>query len=167
MRRRAAQPGGEVKMDLTPLIDCVFLMILFFVLTTEITVQVEDVNLPIALEGKTVETAADVAPPLIINVGRTTRDGDDRVGRIVMAGQELTKETLVEELTKEAAYDAAPRPGGRGRGWETGPANNRLSKLEVVVRADRGVNASHVRQVLDACSAASIYKLKVSSVTSD
>ena len=165
MRRRTAEPGGAVKMDLTPLIDCIFLMILFFVLTTEITVDVEEVNLPIALEGKVKEEGVEAAPALVINVSRTTRDGDDRVGQIVMGGTELTKEALVTELKKEAAYDAAPRPGGRGRGWETGPANNRLSKLEVVVRADRGVNASHVRRVLDACSDALIYKLKVSSVT--
>ena len=167
MRRRAAQAGGEVKMDLTPLIDCVFLMILFFILTTEITVQVEDVDLPVALEGKESSKVVGEAAPLIINVSRTTRNDDDRAGSIVLGGEELTKTELIEYLKKEAAYDASPPPGGRGRGWETGPGNTRLSKLEVVVRADRGVNASYVRQVLDSCSDASIYKLKVSAVTPD
>ena len=51
-REATADDGSESGIDISPLIDCVFLLILFFILTTKLAVQIEEVELPIALEGK-------------------------------------------------------------------------------------------------------------------
>jgi len=154
-------------MDLTPLIDCVFLMILFFLLTTEITVQLEDVELPFALEGKQKKKAAELTAPLIINVKLAENAAEPRAGVIVFDSRELDQAELAKELGGEARYDAQPVPNGRGRGWERTQDGSQVSKLEVVVRADRRVRSAALREVFAACSEAKIYKVQVSSMQPD
>lgn len=51
--QRGSGVNFESKMDMTPLIDCIFQLILFLVLTSQINVQTEEVELPFALEGRT------------------------------------------------------------------------------------------------------------------
>lgn len=168
MKLQAHEPE-ECDVDLTPLIDCVFLLILFFILTTRITVQIEEVDLPIALEGQEQETAnPDVVQPLMISVIHDpqglAKNRGERAGLIKFNGETLKAKELEEKLVREAAYDAADPPRGRGRGWETSPGGRQLSKLSVLVRGDRDVRAEFVSQVLQACAEAGIYKVKVSTV---
>ena len=42
-KRKRSDENFETKMEMTPMIDCVFLLIMFFILTTQITVNIEDV----------------------------------------------------------------------------------------------------------------------------
>lgn len=169
MKLKAHEPE-ECDVDMTPLIDCVFLLILFFILTTKITVQIEEVDLPIALEGEQQETSnPDVVQPLIISVIRDlqgiARDRGERAGLLRFDGETVTEKQLTEKLTREANYDREPPPKGRGRGFETSPVGGqRLSKLAVLVRADKDVRAEFIRHVFQACARAGIYKVKVSSV---
>ena len=161
MRRRRTQVE-DLKMDLTPLIDCVFLLILFFLLTTEITVQLEDVELPVALEGEEEEPDPNNAPMIINVVVNADEDAKDpRSGKIVFNGNTLDEKQLTKELQKEAAYDAADPPHGRGNGTEA----DGLSKLSIIVRADKRVASKNLRTIFTACAKAKIYKLKVSTVT--
>jgi len=162
---QSEQGSFESKLDLTPLIDCIFQLILFLVLTSQITLQVADVDLPFALEGKEAHAAELEVPPLVVNVVRQPPKGpSDRTGAIVYNGRPLSPRSLTAELKKEANYDASPRPEGRGRGWEEGQGGKKLSRLSVLVRADRGVKSEHVRSVFEACIEAGIYKLKVSTI---
>ncbi len=155
--------------DMTPLIDIVFLLILFFILTTQITVQIEEVALPVALEGEEQETSnPNVVQPLLISVVRDpqglAKNRGERAGLLRFNGDTLTEKELTEKLRREAVYDAAPRPRGRGRGYETSPGGQKLSKLSVRVRSDRGVRAEFTRHIFQACAQAGIYKIKVSTV---
>jgi biopolymer transport protein ExbD len=173
--RHETSASFESKLDLTPLIDCIFQLILFLVLTSQITVQAEEVELPFALEGKEIGEDKQEVPPLIVNVVRVDKPGEERFGRIVFGGRvyedddarkpnPLTaQQKLGMELKKEAEYDAAPRPMGRGRGWEAGPGGRSLSKLSVIVRADKGVRSEYIRTVFMSCQEAAIYRIKVSS----
>jgi len=164
--RSSGQSGGKVenKVDMTPLIDIIFQLILFLVLTSQITVKMEDVDLPFALEGKEVKPGAEEVAPLIVNIVRyalASAEGE-RAGSIVFDGNKLDKKGLTAELQKEARYDASE--SGRNRGWEPLPGGRRLSKLSVLVRADRGVRAEYLREVWQACMDAGIYKVKMSTV---
>ena len=168
MKLKAHEPA-ECDIDMTPLIDVVFLLILFFILTTQITIQIEDVDLPVALEGEQQETSnPNVVQPLLISVIRDpqglAKNRGERAGFLRFNGETLTEKELTEKLRREAVYDAEPPPMGRGRGRETSPGGQKLSKLSVLVRADRDVRAEFTRHVFQACAKAGIYKVKVSSV---
>lgn len=156
----------ESKMDMTPLIDCIFQLILFLVLTSQIAIQTEDVDLPFALEAKESKPGENEVPPLIVNVVRDRQPAKkgERSGLIRYGGNTYTVKRLTEELQREAAYDAQPRPQGRGRGWEPGPGGKNLSKLSVLLRADKGVKAEYIRHVFEACMSAGIWRLKVAAV---
>jgi biopolymer transport protein ExbD len=164
--RRSGQSGANVenKVDMTPLIDIIFQLILFLVLTSQITVQTEDVDLPFALEGKeSPPPGAEDSTPLIVNVVRYALSSDEgpRSGSIVFEGHKLDKKSLTAKLKQHVRHDASPT--GRGRGYEAFGSKD-LSKLSVLVRADKGVRGEYLRAVWQACMDAGIYKVKVSTV---
>jgi biopolymer transport protein ExbD len=146
-------------MDMTPLIDCVFLLIMFFILTTQITVQIEAVDLPFALEGKRPPPEGD--PTVILNVRINPRvDTFPRQGEIVYQGKVINKvDELSAALKDEAIYDRDVR----NRKPEFTKSGKELSQLEVLIRHDRDVQAEHLRTIFEACMNAGIYKIKVAS----
>lgn len=170
---KAARKGAftfESKLDMTPLIDCIFQLILFLVLTSQITIQAEEVELPFALEGKDPKEEGKVeeVPPLIVNVVRLPTKGSqegERLGEIVYNGLRFgnSEEKLKKELQKEVDWDASPQ--GRNRGFEVGPGGRSLSKLSVLVRADKGVRSEYIRTIFMACQGVGIYRVRVSSTT--
>ncbi len=145
----------EAKMDLTPMIDVTFLLVMFFVLTSNLTtLNLEDVLLPVALEAS--EGGKEAV--LIINIrekNKATREGE-----IVYNGNPVTPTELQDALRVEVQLDGArrgleppPAPGAQG-----------LSKLEVLVRPDEGVRGEYLREVFMACSQVGIYKVKISAI---
>jgi len=158
----------ESRMDMTPLIDCIFQLILFLVLTSQITIQAEEVDLPFALEGKETGKIKEDFPALIVNVvydGKAVKAGKgERVGKIIYNGLECTQKKLTELLQKEVAYDAAPQPYGRNRTPEAGPEGVQLSQMTVLVRADKAVRAEYIRSVFMACFETNpkIYRVRLS-----
>jgi biopolymer transport protein ExbD len=151
-------------MDMTPLIDCIFQLILFLVLTSQISIQAEEVDLPFALEGKEADKIKDEVPPLILNVvvDRKATPGEERKGMIVFNGNDYgnDQQKLVKELRQEVVYDATEI--GRNRGYEVGPGRN-LSKLSALVRADKSVRAEYIRTIFMACQEVGIWRVRVSS----
>jgi biopolymer transport protein ExbD len=156
----------ESKMDMTPLIDCIFQLILFLVLTSQINIQAADVDLPFALEGKESDKIKDEVPPLIVNVVRRTKGTAEerakRLGDIIYGGNIYDQKKLTAELKKEVYSDAVTL---RKRGYEVGPAGKQLSKLAVLVRADKDVRSEYIRTIFMACQEAGIYRVRVSSTT--
>ena len=161
-KRKRSDENFETKMEMTPMIDCVFLLIMFFILTTQITVNIEDVVLPFSREGKQDEEKDTGKTMLILNV-RKNRDGerDQRLGEIVYKGKVFDTKQLLQMLKAEADYDASPE--GRGRDWEPGPNGIKLSQLEILIRYDRSVKSEYLRTIFEQCQKAGIYKLKLAT----
>ncbi len=162
-KRKRSDENFETKMEMTPMIDCVFLLIMFFILTTQITVNIEDVVLPFSREGKQdAEKDTGEVTLLILNV-RKNRDGerDQRLGEIVFKGKVYDTKQLLQMLKDEAEYDASPQ--GRGRDWEPGPNGSKLSQLEILIRYDRSVKSEYLRTIFEQCQKAGIYKLKLAT----
>ena len=162
-KRKRSDDNFETKMEMTPMIDCVFLLIMFFILTTQITVNIEDVVLPFSREGKQdAEKDTGEVTLLILNV-RKNRDGerDQRLGEIVFKGKTYDPKQLLQMLKDEAEYDASPQ--GRGRDWEPGPNGSKLSQLEILIRYDRSVKSEYLRTIFEQCQKAGIYKLKLAT----
>jgi biopolymer transport protein ExbD len=163
-KRKSSDRNFDTKMDLTPMIDCVFLLIMFFILTTQITVNIEEVTLPFALEGKPEKRNNTDTVMLIMNVRQSqSPEAAARAGEIVYRGKVLNTKTLRAMLDEEVAYDAALPPRGRGRAKEVGPNNVQLSQLEILIRYDKHVKSEYLRNIFEQCQKAGVYKLKLAT----
>jgi biopolymer transport protein ExbD len=126
LSRRRGQPILGV--NLTPLIDIVFLLIIFFITASQITPLV---NFPVRLPE--VFDRAD-APRLVratINI--------DRDGSYVVAGNSLTLDQVLEWLRNVAAE-----------------SRDQQSELQVLVRSDRRARSASVNQLLPKLTAEGI-----------
>jgi len=126
-RVRSEAESESEGFQIAPLLDIVFNVFLFFVVTSAMQ-QIErqmDLNIPTAEKGVVPRQRA----PYYINV---TRDGTILVSNRVLTYDEL--KTWLKDL--HDAYAASPPP--------------------VVIRADRDTAFQHFVKVLDACAAADI-----------
>lgn len=92
---RAESSDGS-SFNLTPLIDVVFLLLIFFLVST--TLQKEEVEMDLNLPKSKSGTRAKDGKLLVINF---TRDG-----RLIMNGRDVTVEGLHQKLRAAAARDS-------------------------------------------------------------
>ena len=132
---KRVRPYGAV-INIAPLIDIVFLLIIFFMTVSQMTkMEVEEVTLPEAREGKQpVELATG---RLIINLRKD--------GRIVMAGQTCSPTILRRILAREV----------KERGKE---------ELSVLVRGDREAPWKRAAAILRACAQLGIDRVHVAVI---
>ncbi|MDE0959706.1 MAG: biopolymer transporter ExbD [Planctomycetota bacterium] len=142
-----------VEMDMTPMIDIVFLLIVFFMVVTELSVQQAVVILPVASEAKVEEPQ----PDQIILVVNVSFDKDQKQIVQLMNGSPLTPEELVTVLKGEAA--------AHGK-YEDNPNNPKvkLSTLHVTIRCDQGADAGNIHKIFSACQKAGIYQVSCSAI---
>ena len=117
---------GDVTINLTPMIDVVFLLIIFFmVATTFVREEKEiDLDLPEAASASPLENLPD---EVVINIMRT--------GQIKVAGRVVSEEAL-------------------GRYLEEARARN--PRQSVIIRGDRGTRYEHVVRVVGICHQAEV-----------
>lgn len=124
--------------NMTPMIDCVFLLLIFFLVATkfEEAEREQSVQLPSATEAMPI-----VSKPkeLYVNV---THDG-----RHIIANQELTRPQLLGAL--QQAY------------------TNNPGRQKVIIRADKRCQWEFVMVVMDYCNKAGIRDYTVTSSQSD
>jgi len=113
--------------NLTPMIDCVFLLLIFFLVATRFEEAEREMN--VVLPQASAAMPLTVKPKqLIVNV--------DREGAFFVAGQKLTEEELYQTLRQAAADN----PG----------------RQAVEIRADRRCAWEHVADVMNACNKAHV-----------
>ncbi len=118
-----------VGFQLTPMIDCIFLMLCFF-LTSQVFSQWEseiDITLPTA---RTSQTPQRLPGEIIVNI--------DRDGATIVNGRTLAEEALGDMLRQVAQLF----PG-----------------QPVLIRADKATAYEHVIRVLDNCRLADIWNI--------
>ena len=149
-KRRANLSSDEP--DLTPMIDVVFLLLIFFMLITEITkAEIEQMELPKASMAK-----PDEKPPknrLIINIVKERpNDPKDRRGVIKIHGRMLGTQQLTALLKQEA--DLERETDGSG-----------ASARFVLIRTDRRVEYRQFQRVLTLCAdpnkGIKLYKIQI------
>lgn len=131
MNIREEADGEELVLNLTPLIDVVFLLLIFFMVTTtfldpEREIEVE---LPVAESSGTPQPTPD---EIVVNV---TEDG-----RLIVAGETLTRDELLGVLKRTAQHDP---------------------KTPVTIRGHRSARHEMVVSVMDACGLAGLSNLAV------
>ena len=121
MRIADANDGDELVLNLAPMIDVVFLLLVFFMVATTFAEEERqlDLTLPAAESG---DEPQPLPEEIVVNV---TSDG-----RLVVAGEELTRDDLRDLLERAARRDP---------------------ELPVTVRGDEVARYGAVAAVLDLC----------------
>ncbi|MCL2104589.1 MAG: biopolymer transporter ExbD [Kiritimatiellaeota bacterium] len=135
MARRSSTEQCE--MDMTPMIDVVFQLIIFFVVTLKMTT---DVNRDIVLEdGKHgVTIKPDTMPPTTLEIEV------DKKGGISIHNARMSADYLKNVILRNRV--------------------NRLGEFPIYIRADKGTPHEHVKRVMDLCTEAGIWKLSFVAV---
>ncbi len=136
-RRRGAGEAVTVQINMAPMIDVVFLLIVFFMLITRfVSVEIADVELP--------DPEASVARELklpdkvVLNLQHTP--GIDEPTLLLGPFVVPTLEELKDRLTQ---------------------TKNANPQVQVILRADRAIEYRYVRQAMDAVAAAGIEMMNI------
>ncbi len=131
IRRSTEAEGEEVGFNLTPMIDCVFLLNIFYMLTTTfLNLEKEmDLNLPEAQSGR---PEKQELKEVIINV---MADGRMKVGE-----RFFDQDGLVDHLKQVALADA---------------------QTPVTIRGDRDTVFQNAVRAMDACGRANLHRISV------
>jgi biopolymer transport protein ExbD len=139
MRLRKAKRQYGCEINIAPLIDVVFLLIIFFLTVSHIIkVQVEAVTLPESTEGEKSEQLTGAR--VIINVHKDER--------IVVAGEICERNSLEQILRTEMG-----RSGGDG--------------LSVLLRADREVLWARTSEIMQICRRLGINDVTIAVIEPD
>lgn len=132
MRRKRSSDGCEL--DMTPMIDVVFQMIIFFIVTIKMDENInEDIELAPAKQGPLYE--GDNPLTLVIEV--------DRRGWLSINNVQFNETQLKNVI--------------RGR-------FQRLGTFPVMIRADRRTQHKDVRKVMDMCSESGIWRIDFAAI---
>lgn len=149
---------GEQKSDMTPMIDMVFQLIIFFVVVSDFSsTQVEALTLPDAIRADT-EALRETDRVIIINI---LADGATRINRQTYAGPDpKTGQMLPDKIIKDHLQIEAQLAGMEDNPETPG---KKLSKLRVVIRVDQHCPYEHVQRVMKACAENGIYKTQINA----
>lgn len=122
---------GAIGFNMTPMIDVVFQLIIFFLLSSHLAKSETQLVLPLPQAESGSERAETRALRLTLNV---TKDGG-----LILNGHDLNVAQLEQRLRERMEKDGA--------------------ELELLIRADRGVPYHRVEPVLRACARAGIWNV--------
>lgn len=165
----------SVACNLIPMIDIMFLLLLFFMLGADMTQrELEDVELPKADMVKE-EDKNKVEGEVRVNVNIFHTHTSSTAGcpehtsggicrnldhwAIAIRANEYTLQTIAAALKEYAEIsleDPDPAAGGK-----------RLSKVEVMIRADKKAPYGYIQRVIESCGGAGLYKIAVSAARPD
>ena len=155
-RKRNLDSGVEI--DMTPMIDIVFLLIAFFMIVSDLSnLNIQPVILPVA-DQATVPQKAPGSRSVIINVVLKDSETGEAEVRYMGNAKALDAEELAIILKEEAAAYGQ---------WEDNPTRvgRKDSLLEVLVRCDEGAQSGTIHTIYKACQQAKIYKVRVAALS--
>ena len=120
--------SGDMGFNMTPMIDVVFLLIIFFLVSSHLAKQEAQMELPLPEAVSGAEANADARRRLTLNVLLD--------GQLVFAGRRVSLGQLETRLQEAVASE----PG-----------------VEVRIRSDRGVPYRHIEPLMLACARAGIW----------
>ena len=164
-RRKPPTIKEDVTCNLIPMVDIMFLLLLFFLLGADMSQREQaELVLPEATEIKENEKVKTPEPTTTVNVQHqagltcpTNASGgycrEDGHWAVVIRGREIARTELKDQLKAEADETLEP---------DIDPvAKVRLSARKVIIRADRAAPYGMVNNVIETCSLSGIYKVEV------
>lgn len=122
----------SIGLNMTPMIDIVFLLIIFFLVSSHLAQQETNLELALPSAESGIDPTDDVAPRVTINLLPQ--------GQILLAGHHLNIKQLEQRLRVENTLEQG--------------------NLEVRIRADRQVPYRFVQPVLRTCAQAGIWNVQ-------
>ncbi len=154
MKLMKSDMGGTVEMDMTPMIDVVFQLIIFFILITDMTQSdLEDLRLPVATNAVEDKPQAGVVRP-VINI---LPDGTMKTKRKEIYNPESDDLTGVERYL---ADQAAQMPKKIDAELKISLPDNPL-----LIRADKNTEFKHLQRIMELCGkkGIQIWKLQLAA----
>lgn len=162
-RKSRREPAPEGGMDMTPMIDIVFNLIIFFMIVSELSnVTVEQLQLPFADRAKNPKTDPGMQIDKVLQVNVMPQKGLIKVrgaGYTMEPSLIGTYPSLVDFLKIEAA--------GYEREAPEAPGQQPPSKMRVNIRADKEVPFKYVQHVFEACQQNGIYMTSIAATEDD
>ena len=167
-----AKPVAEesISPNLIPMIDIMFLLLLFFMLGADMSQrELEEVELPKADQVKEEpKVNTENTRRVNVNIYHThTNTGSNcavHEGKgvcrdmthwaIAISANRFTLDTIRQELLELAALDLEENQ-------PTDPKAVKLSKVEVMIRADQNAPYQFIQRVIENCGAVGLYKIAV------
>ena len=134
MRFRGAQAEEEMQVNLNPLIDCVFLLIIFFLVATSFIKMEQDLTIHLPVQSRELKVKTPPARPIVVNVRH-------------ISGGQAYYHVENERMSLAALTVNLSRARARNR------------DQAVVIRGDRRVKWEHVAAVMGCCGQAGITKV--------
>lgn len=143
----------KADINMTPMIDCVFLMLLFFMMTSEMSsLDMEAMSLPYASQAQSPEKVIE-DDQVVINI----KKDDAKKGIVRVQAGEYDKNKLSDMIRNSAI--------GSGIEPQTDPELAKLTvyRLRVLIRCDRDARYETVQWVFDACTKNGVYKTVIAA----
>ena len=126
----------EMEMNMTPMIDVVFLLIIFFMIITDLTQQdLEELQLPKARSAVEDKPDIEVVRP-IINIPQS--------GRMIYKRRALYDPEIDGENMQGLEHFLADQAGRM-------PKKDKLPDNPLMIRADRGTEFKYIQRVMETC----------------
>ena len=135
MRFTDIEEEQEMRMDLNPMIDCIFLLVIFFLVTTSFIKLEQDLSINLPVQSKLLKTKAPPPKPLVVKVK-------------YLPGGKAYYNLENEQMSVSALRIRLSRARVRGK-----------DQTAVVIRGDRRVKWEHVAAVMSCCAQAGITKV--------
>lgn len=148
MRLSLRKSKEEASFDLTPMIDVVMLLIVFFTLTSQFS---RSEQAPLDLPSQRGDTSRDKASSAVYL-------DMDRLGRLSTLGQPVDLPSLASQIAAQAGNRSA---GGSPGAGDAKPS--RHTPIEVVVRADRLCPSMHLSRVAEELSRAGVVRWRLAT----
>lgn len=137
----AAEYNPDVEVDMTPMIDVTFLLIIFFMLITKMTQdELEPVELPAAEKAE--EDKSEDQKRLIINLAKGPSSGGKASYRVVVNGTDVTP------ARSGGKWQATGSPFEKVLIREADLKGKAFSERQVLIRADKDCPYEYVAMVM-------------------
>jgi len=136
------KPQENPQLDMTPMIDVVFELIIFFVVTL-VEAQKKDETIELEDGQHGIVLVPEELPPSHMQVDIGLRNGKPRIS---MGDRDITPAEISRRVTERI---------------------KKYKDFPVIVRADFAVPHSAVKQVMDACTSAGVWKISFQAIGED
>jgi biopolymer transport protein ExbD len=148
--RRRKRPLEEAEMDITPMIDCTFLLLIFFLVTSRMRAQLP-LELPKARHGAVVSERDSVILTVIkgtTDAAEVYRGNSTEPSDRIPGANAAEQEEAIERYVEQQASSVPP-------------------KHHVLIKAERGLKHRDVARVQRAASRADVHDLYVAVVEAE